>query len=245
MTDQKGQGGVENTPAVQTTQATTPLELLLEKAAERGYLTTNDILEHFPEVEEDLSQLEELFISLQARDVPIYGDDEEALADARLEPPMAGGGAAERDDAGSELEFDLSNIPATDTMGLYFHEMGRVPLLTPEEEVDLAHLLEEGRKAERAIGGNGSDAARRGELERTVRVGEEARQKLIRANTRLVISIAKRYIGQGVALPDLIQEGNLGLMRAVERFDHRRGFRLSTYATWWIRQAISRAVSDQ
>ncbi|MGC8827727.1 MAG: sigma-70 family RNA polymerase sigma factor, partial [Anaerolineae bacterium] len=126
-----------------------------------------------------------------------------------------------------------------------FHEMGRVPLLTPEEEVELARLLEEGRRAQRELQRNGMDPQRRAELERIVRAGEQARQKLIRANTRLVISIAKRYIGQGVALPDLIQEGNLGLMRAVERFDYRRGYRLSTYATWWIRQAISRAVSDQ
>jgi RNA polymerase primary sigma factor len=219
-----------------------PLNMLLEKAAERGYVTTDDILEFFPEAEEDLAQLEELFIELQARNIPVFSDEEEALNSGMGFAPE---GETEASAGPAEEDFDLSNIPATDTMGLYFHEMGRVPLLTPEEEVELARLLEEGRRAQRELQRNGMDPQRRAELERIVRAGEQARQKLIRANTRLVISIAKRYIGQGVALPDLIQEGNLGLMRAVERFDYRRGYRLSTYATWWIRQAISRAVSDQ
>jgi RNA polymerase primary sigma factor len=219
-----------------------PLNMLLEKAAERGYVTTDDILEFFPEAEEDLAQLEELFIELQARNIPVFSDEEEALNSGMGFAPE---GEVEASAGPAEEDFDLSNIPATDTMGLYFHEMGRVPLLTPEEEVELARLLEEGRRAQRELQRNGMDPQRRAELERIVRAGEQARQKLIRANTRLVISIAKRYIGQGVALPDLIQEGNLGLMRAVERFDYRRGYRLSTYATWWIRQAISRAVSDQ
>lgn len=219
-----------------------PLNMLLEKAAERGYVTTDDILEFFPEAEEDLAQLEELFIELQARNIPVFSDEEEAMNSGMGFAPE---GETESSAGPAEEDFDLSNIPATDTMGLYFHEMGRVPLLTPEEEVELARLLEEGRRAQRELQRNGMDPQRRAELERIVRVGEQARQKLIRANTRLVISIAKRYIGQGVALPDLIQEGNLGLMRAVERFDYRRGYRLSTYATWWIRQAISRAVSDQ
>ncbi len=219
-----------------------PLHMLLEKAAERGYVTTDDILEFFPEAEEDLAQLEDLFIELQARNIPVFSDEEEALNSGMGFAPE---GEVEASAGPAEENFDLSNIPATDTMGLYFHEMGRVPLLTPEEEVELARLLEEGRRAQRELQRNGMDPQRRAELERVVRAGEQARQKLIRANTRLVISIAKRYIGQGVALPDLIQEGNLGLMRAVERFDYRRGYRLSTYATWWIRQAISRAVSDQ
>ena len=222
-----------------------PLDQLLERAAERGYITTDDILEQFPEAEEDLSQLEELFIGLQTRDIPVFGDEEEARANSGLDIVTEGIPATERDKQEPEIAFDLSHIPATDTMGLYFHEMGRVPLLTPEEEVEFARLLEEGRQANKSLQSNGTDAKKRAALEQRMRVGEEARQKLIRANTRLVISIAKRYIGQGVALPDLIQEGNLGLMRAVERFDHRRGYRLSTYATWWIRQAISRAVSDQ
>jgi RNA polymerase primary sigma factor len=241
MTEQFTEAGA---PGEEKALMTEPLEHLLEKAAERGFLTTNDILEQFPEAEEDLTQLEDLFIALQERDIHVYADEEEAAVEGNFAPALKAAEAG-GEEAAPVIDFDLSNIPATDTMGLYFHEMGRVPLLTPAEEIELARLLEEGHRAERQLAANGADSTRRAELERAIRAGEEARQKLIRANTRLVISIAKRYIGQGVALPDLIQEGNLGLMRAVERFDHRRGYRLSTYATWWIRQAISRAVSDQ
>lgn len=229
----------------EATPTVDPLDQLLEKATERGYITTDDILELFPEAEEDLSQLEELFIGLQARDIPVFGDEEEARSSGEIDPLVDKVIILEQEKIEPEIDFDLSHIPATDTMGLYFHEMGRVPLLTPDEEVEFARLLEDGRQAQMLLQRNGTSASKRDDLTRLVRKGEEARQKLIRANTRLVISIAKRYIGQGVALPDLIQEGNLGLMRAVERFDHRRGYRLSTYATWWIRQAISRAVSDQ
>lgn len=229
----------------EATPTVDPLDQLLEKATERGYITTDDILELFPEAEEDLSQLEELFIGLQARDIPVFGDEEEARSSGEIDPLVDEVIILEQEKIEPEIDFDLSHIPATDTMGLYFHEMGRVPLLTPDEEVEFARLLEDGRQAQMLLQRNGTSASKRDDLTRLVRKGEEARQKLIRANTRLVISIAKRYIGQGVALPDLIQEGNLGLMRAVERFDHRRGYRLSTYATWWIRQAISRAVSDQ
>jgi RNA polymerase primary sigma factor len=123
--------------------------------------------------------------------------------------------------------------------------MGRVPLLTPEEEQELAKTLERGRRAEKRLAKDGHDPVEREKLLEEVRKGQEAREKLIRANTRLVVSVAKRYVGQGVPLPDLIQEGNLGLMRAVNKFDYRRGYKFSTYATWWIRQAVSRAVSDQ
>ncbi len=218
------------------------LESLLEKASSQGYLTIDDILEVYPEAEEDLAQLEELFIYLQNHDIPVYGDEEEAEQEMRA---RAGG---RRDDNGEEAleeELDLSDLPATDPISLYFHEMGRVPLLTPEEEQELAKTLERGRRAEKRLAKDGHDPVEREKLLEEVRKGQEAREKLIRANTRLVVSVAKRYVGQGVPLPDLIQEGNLGLMRAVNKFDYRRGYKFSTYATWWIRQAVSRAVSDQ
>ena len=123
--------------------------------------------------------------------------------------------------------------------------MARVPLLTPAEETSLAKRLERGHRAERlaARGEQSEDETVR--LRREVINGEQARDHLIRANTRLVVSIAKKYMGQGVPFSDLIQEGNLGLMKAVEKFDYRRGYKFSTYATWWIRQAITRALADQ
>ncbi|MGQ9568647.1 MAG: sigma-70 family RNA polymerase sigma factor [Anaerolineae bacterium] len=218
------------------------LESLLEKASSQGYLTIDDILEVYPEAEEDLAQLEELFIYLQNHDIPVYGDEEEAEQEMRAQA------RGRHDDNGEEAleeELDLSDLPATDPISLYFHEMGRVPLLTPEEEQELAKTLERGRRAEKRLAKDGHDPVERERLLEEVRKGQEAREKLIRANTRLVVSVAKRYVGQGVPLPDLIQEGNLGLMRAVNKFDYRRGYKFSTYATWWIRQAVSRAVSDQ
>jgi RNA polymerase primary sigma factor len=141
---------------------------------------------------------------------------------------------------------DLSGLTSDDTVGMYLREMGRVPLLTAEEESLLAQQIERGAMAaERLQQEPGLDLDEQDRLEGQIRQGELARDRLIQANTRLVISIAKRYLGQGIPFLDLIQEGNLGLMRAVEKFDYRRGFRFSTYATWWIRQAVSRAVSEQ
>jgi RNA polymerase primary sigma factor len=146
-----------------------------------------------------------------------------------------------------EEEFDLSNISTDDTVGLYLKEMARVPLLTTEQEVDLAKRLERGLHAQQRLKKlNGSSSyKKRAELQGHVEDGRGAREHLIKANTRLVVAIAKKYIGRGVPFLDLIQEGNLGLMKAVEKFDYRRGFRFSTYATWWIRQTITRAIADQ
>ena len=125
--------------------------------------------------------------------------------------------------------------------------MSRVPLLSSDEEMDLAKRIEKGRSAKRELNRtNGStQPARRGELDCLMVDGQTAREHLIKANTRLVVSIAKRYIGRGVPFLDLIQEGNLGLMKAVEKYEYQRGFRFSTYATWWIRQTITRSIADQ
>jgi RNA polymerase primary sigma factor len=143
--------------------------------------------------------------------------------------------------------FDLSAISSDDTVGLYLKEMARVPLLTTQEEVDLAMRIESGNEAEAKLqksNGNGSTKGR-AELQTTVQDAMAARDHLIKANTRLVVSIAKKYMARGVPFLDLIQEGNLGLMKAVEKFDYHRGYRFSTYATWWIRQTITRSIADQ
>jgi len=132
-----------------------------------------------------------------------------------------------------------------DGLSLYLREIGRVPLLSAEEEVTLAKAMEKGERARRQLEKAAPNAGHRHELERAVHEGAGARRHLIEANFRLVISIAKKYTGRGVAFLDLIQEGNIGLIRAVEKFDYRRGYKFSTYATWWIRQAIGRAVADQ
>ena len=139
---------------------------------------------------------------------------------------------------------DLTGIASNDTVGLYLKEMARVPLLTTEEEVNLAMRLEAGRSAEKKLR-KSPDHQRTAEWKFLVQDGINAREHLIKANTRLVVSIAKKYMSRGVPFLDLIQEGNLGLMKAVEKFDYRRGYRFSTYATWWIRQTITRAIADQ
>jgi len=134
-----------------------------------------------------------------------------------------------------------------DPVRLYFQEMARTPLLSAEEEVELAKLVEAGLEAEERLKEEGADLSRkeRDRLRRDIKRAEDARDHLIRANTRLVVGVAKRYRGWGIPFEDLIQEGNIGLMRAVERFDYQKGYKFSTYATWWIRQAITRSLADQ
>ncbi|MGI9603837.1 MAG: RNA polymerase sigma factor RpoD, partial [Acidimicrobiales bacterium] len=141
---------------------------------------------------------------------------------------------------------------SADSVRLYLKEIGRVPLLTGNEEVALAKRIEVGMAAEERLADLAAseeppdlDPVDLARLRRDTRDGERARHELTRANLRLVVSIAKRYVGRGMPMLDLVQEGNLGLMRAVEKFDHRKGFKFSTYATWWIRQAITRAIADQ
>jgi RNA polymerase primary sigma factor len=144
-------------------------------------------------------------------------------------------------------DIDLTDVSSDDTVGLYLKEMARVPLLSNEEEITLARRLEDGLKAGARLAllnGQASDEEQTA-LHALVEDGHDARDHLIKANTRLVVSIAKRYMGRGVPFLDLIQEGNLGLMKAVEKFDYKRGYRFSTYATWWIRQTITRAIADQ
>lgn len=148
------------------------------------------------------------------------------------------------DDDDDDEDYDLSEIASNDTVGLYLKEMARVPLLSTEEEVNLAMRLEAGRGAEKKLRKT-PDNERAAEWKFLIQDGINAREHLIKANTRLVVSIAKKYMSRGVPFLDLIQEGNLGLMKAVEKFDYRRGFRFSTYATWWIRQTITRAIADQ
>jgi RNA polymerase primary sigma factor len=140
---------------------------------------------------------------------------------------------------------DLADIPIDDGVGLYLKEAASVPLLSREQELRLAKAVRVGRDAERKLANPGLDHLECRRLERDVEEGRSAGEQLIAANTLLVVSIAKRYRGRGLSFLDLIQEGNLGLMKTLEKYDHTRGYRFSTYATWWIRQAISRAVACQ
>jgi len=216
---------------------------LLERAEIQGHLTLDDVLEAFPEAEENLDELEEVFIYFQDVGIAINEDERGEIA-------AKGKAKAKKERAGEEEPtekdiFDLSGISSDDSIGLYLKEMARVPLLSTQEEIRLAKLFERGQAAQRRLSKDGQDPEERRRLERVIDEGRAAREHLIKANTRLVVSIAKKYMGRGVPFLDLIQEGNLGLMKAVEKFDYTRGYRFSTYATWWIRQTITRAIADQ
>ncbi len=167
------------------------------------------------------------------------GQDQERTTDLDKKTPGDNETSLEPD------PFDLEEIPSDDSLSLYLKEVSRVPLLSREEEMRLAKSVHDAREAERELEQNGRDPQERARLQEVMEAGSLARQHLIRANTRLVISVAKKYVRRGVPFLDLIQEGNIGLIKAVEKFDHTRGFRLSTYATWWIRQTVTRAVADQ
>ncbi len=182
------------------------LKELLEHGKQKGQLTTKEINDALEELDFDVERVEKLYDTLESMNIEIVEDfTDEGIEELKNE----------------DLESSLASegISIDDPVKVYLKEIGRVPLLTPEEEIELATRMEQG--------------------------DEEARKRLAEANLRLVVSIAKRYVGRGMQFLDLIQEGNLGLIKAVEKFDHTKGFKFSTYATWWIRQAITRAIADQ
>ena len=212
---------------------------LVAKGKERGFLTNEEVIEALAPVDVSAEQMDNILQHLQDENIEVVEmvdelDAEEFAREAR----------SARDE---ELAL---KAPTNDPVRMYLKEIGKVPLLTAEQEVILAKAIDEGEAATAEIdkatdNGRKLTPTRLRELQRTERHGQLAKKKLIEANLRLVVSIAKRYVGRGMLFLDLIQEGNLGLIRAVEKFDYRMGYKLSTYATWWIRQAISRALADQ
>ena len=178
---------------------------LIEKGKKSGILTYKEIMDEIDHIDLEPEQIEKIYEVLESMGIEVQGDMNEVS------------GVEEE-----ELELDLSipeGVAIDDPVRMYLKEIGKVPLLSSEEEIELAKKIEEG--------------------------SQYAKKKLAEANLRLVVSIAKRYVGRGMLFLDLIQEGNLGLIKAVEKFDYRKGYKFSTYATWWIRQAITRAIADQ
>ena len=197
-------------------------QYLLFKGAERGFVTEAEIVHALPNFEDNISMLELVMDELEKRGVEIVDPEVASIwqttdESAAPEPTTAKGRAKKKKES-ADSTYDLGDI-YDDSIQMYLREIGKVPLLTPQEEIDLAQRIDKG------------DAA--------------ARKRLTEANLRLVVSIAKKYMGRNLGLLDLIQEGNLGLFRAVDKFDWRKGYKFSTYATWWIRQAITRALADQ
>jgi RNA polymerase primary sigma factor len=229
--------GRQESEQVTTEVVSRRLDQYRRSAEQRGYATLTELAKVLPEAEEDIGLLDELFEFFETHGIRYYLTEAEA-EEARLEPQMP------------EIEEELEEVPlgdveADDTVSLYLREMAREPLLSREEEVELAQRIEHGHIATEAYTREKHGPIEARGLEKHIEAAEAARARFIRANTRLVVSIAKKYVNHGVPFLDLIQEGNLGLMRAVEKFDYQRGHRFSTYATWWIRQAISRALADQ
>jgi RNA polymerase primary sigma factor len=243
------------------------LHLLTERGRVSGTLPLDDVMTVFKDVEltpENLTQIRDHFA---AAGVAIDDGVEELQADPVIasipvdepEDPVAAERSARIAARVATRPARAIRIPtdssggSSDSVRLYLKEIGRVALLTGPEEVALARRIEAGKFARERIAaaddpevpGEPIDPTERRQLERTAKDGDRAREALTQANLRLVVSIAKRYVGRGMLILDLIQEGNLGLMRAVEKFDYTKGFKFSTYATWWIRQAITRAIADQ
>ncbi len=188
---------------------------LMERGKKRGMLTYREIMDTLQDVELNPDQIDEIYESFSAMGIDVVAESSDDGED--LENTIV-----DEDEETDTEQYDLSipeGVGIDDPVRMYLKEIGRVPLLTAEEEIEYAKRIEQG--------------------------DEEAKRRLAEANLRLVVSIAKRYVGRGMQLLDLIQEGNLGLIKAVEKFDYRKGFKFSTYATWWIRQAITRAIADQ
>jgi RNA polymerase primary sigma factor len=214
-------------------------DYLLSKADEQDFITYDDILAAFPQAEESLDEIEDILVTLIEADVEI-GDLKEK--DKQSVSASEDGGQDGRDaDNGAPLDA----IRVDDSIGLYLKEIGQVPLLSREEEISLAKRMEAGNKARLELERDGLVPEERIRLLADVQDGLDASEHLVRANSRLVVSVAKKYMGRGVPFIDLIQEGNIGLIRAAKKFDYTMGNKFSTYATWWIRQAVTRAIADQ
>ena len=211
---------------------------LIDKGRDQGYILSDEVVAAFPNAEDHLDVLEEFYSSLVAEGI-------EVLDQAPLKPaPRPRETALERASERAAQAEDVAS-GAGDSVRLYLQEIGDTDLLTMQEEVWLAKRMERGKTAEEFLLDPTLSARDRAAFDADKLDGELARAHLIRANLRLVVSVAKKYVGRGLSFLDLIQEGNIGLMKATDKFDYKRGFKFSTYATWWIRQAITRAISDQ
>ena len=241
---------IASLPAASLLMSSEKLKELFIKGKKKGKLDTNELSDVLDTMDLDSEQMDHIYDSLEALGIEV-GSEEEFVNDLPddIEPPMEEIAEIEEEElVDPNTLVDSFNID--DPVRMYLKEIGKVPLLTADEEVTLATSMSEGNLAKERLAeieetnGELSDEERKA-LEALVKQGESSKQKLAEANLRLVVSIAKRYVGRGMLFLDLIQEGNLGLIKAVEKFDYTKGYKFSTYATWWIRQAITRAIADQ
>jgi RNA polymerase primary sigma factor len=216
------------------------LELLIEYGQHQGYLTLEDVLEYVPEAEVDENLLEDIQEAVTEAGLTFI-DETDSEAKTSLDEQEVEQETPAQVPSGVSLE----EIETNDMVRMYMAEAAHVPLLSADEEKELSQRIEMGRLAQQELARGKVSQKRLKELRQSIEDGWAAREHLIRANTRLVMSVARKYLGRGLPFLDLVQEGNIGLMRAAKKYDYRRGFKFSTYATWWIRQAITRALADQ
>ncbi len=218
---------------------------LIKKGKGQGFLLSEDVMAAFPNAEEHIESLDDFYSTLVAEGIEVV-DQVPAILPSEIAPPPPSrpreSTIAERQEAAEEA---IATVGVGDSVRLYLQEIGDTDLLTMQEEVWLAKRMERGKLAEARLTQDGLSFDEQESLLADKLDGERARSHLIQANLRLVVSVAKKYVGRGLSFLDLIQEGNIGLMKATDKFDYMRGFKFSTYATWWIRQAITRAISDQ
>ena len=231
------------------------LRELLAKGKKKGKLESSELMEAVDDLNLESEQMDQLYDSLEALNIDI-STNEDLLPDLNDDEPAAEEIADVEEEELVDPNSLVNNFSIDDPVRMYLKEIGKVPLLSPDEEIQLAQALTAGNiasekladlKERREVGESTDDVTAEQEAawKKDLKAGEKAKQKLAEANLRLVVSIAKRYVGRGMLFLDLIQEGNLGLIKAVEKFDYTKGYKFSTYATWWIRQAITRAIADQ
>ena len=241
---------VAGLPAAAILQANEKVMDLFARGKKRGKLDSSEMVEVLDEIDLDSDQMEKIYDSLEVLSIEI-GSEEDILPELPddVEPPMDEIAEIEEEELVDPNDL-VDSFSIDDPVRMYLKEIGKVPLLSADEEIALATRMNAKNDAEARIkaaeeSGETIPEEEIASLKKTIKDGEKAKQKLAEANLRLVVSIAKRYVGRGMLFLDLIQEGNLGLIKAVEKFDYTKGYKFSTYATWWIRQAITRAIADQ
>ena len=253
--DKPAKGGLDektiaSLPAAALLNSNEKLRDLFTKGKKKGKLDAGELSDVLDELDLESEQMDSIYDSLEQLGIEVGSEDFLAdLPDEDGEPAMDEIAEIEEEElVDPNTLVDSFNID--DPVRMYLKEIGKVPLLTADQEVELATVMSAGREAEAHVAQAEADGetipeAEMAELKKQIKAGEKAKQQLAEANLRLVVSIAKRYVGRGMLFLDLIQEGNLGLIKAVEKFDYTKGYKFSTYATWWIRQAITRAIADQ
>ena len=245
---------IASLPAAALITANEKLRDLLAKGKKKGKLDSGELMETLDDLNLESEQMDQVYDSLEALSIDI-SNDEDILPDLADEEPAAEEIAEVEEEELVDPNSLVNSFSIDDPVRMYLKEIGKVPLLNPDEEIVLAQAMSAGAEAKAKLDELAEQRKNGGvpeispeeeaQLRKVYQKGEISKQKLAEANLRLVVSIAKRYVGRGMLFLDLIQEGNLGLIKAVEKFDYTKGYKFSTYATWWIRQAITRAIADQ